>query len=243
MFAAIQRDNPGFDNKVFSFWLGRGASKVASGTIDFGGLLTIGGSDESYYTGKIVWLPIIKPAAYWQFAVEGVSCGGKDVPMKKAIAIADTGTSLLYGAPGPVDELVKAMGLTAADMNQGGYLVDCTKVEGMPSIVFKMQGEDFELDAEHLFLPIGEEDGTTYCMFGVQADPGLDDGAHSYWLLGDVFLGKFYSIWDVAQQKIGFATAVDEPPEGDLYLFHDEEQQQATALAEAPTSGTRAGPR
>ena len=226
MFKAISRDNPDFNSGVFSFWLGRGAGSTPSGVIDFGGLLTIGGADESYYTGEITWLPIVKPAAYWQFAVEGVSVGGKTVEMKNSIAIADTGTSLLYGAPEPVEQLVQAMGLTAADENQGGYMVECSKVKGMPSITFKMQGKDFEVDAEHLFLSIGEQDGKDYCMFGVQADPGLDDPNHSYWLLGDVFLGQFYSVWDVVQQRIGFASSVAEPPANDMYLFEDEQEEE-----------------
>ena len=230
MFKAIKRDNPDFNNAVFSFWLGRGAGGTPEGIIDFGGLLTIGGSDENYYSGDITWLPIVKPAAYWQFAVDGVSCGDTQVDMKDSIAIADTGTSLLYGPRDPVDQLVKAMGLTDADENQGGYMVECDKVKSMPSIAFKLAGKDFEVEAEHLFLPIGEDGGKSYCMFGIQADPGLEDASHSYWLLGDVFLGKFYSVWDVANQKIGFATAVDEPPEGDMYLFQQEEQEEEVTL-------------
>jgi len=233
MFAAIKRDNPDFDNGVFSFWLGRGAGSTPSGTVDFGGLLTIGGANEKYYTGEITWLPIVKPAAYWQFAVEGVSCGGAEVKMKNSIAIADTGTSLLYGAPEPVDQIVKAMGLTAADENQGGYMVECSKVKSYPSLTFKMQGKDFKLDAEHLFLSIGEQDGKDYCMFGIQADPGLDDPNHSYCLLGDVFLGQFYSVLDVAQQKIGFADSFAEPPAGDMYLFEDEQQEEEVRLTKS----------
>jgi cathepsin D len=236
MFAAIKRDNPDFDNGVFSFWLGRGAGSTPSGTIDFGGLLTIGGADEKYYTGEITWLPIVKPAAYWQFAVEGVSCGGAEVKMKNSIAIADTGTSLVYGAPEPVDQIVKAMGLTAADENQGGYMVECSKVKSFPSLTWKMQGKDFEVDAEHLFLSIGEQDGKDYCMFGIQADPSLDDPNHSYWLLGDVFLGQFYSVWDVAQQKIGFANSVAEPPVDDMYLFEEQQEEEVRLQTKTPGS-------
>merc|ERR1712166_873306 len=150
-----------------------------------------------YYTGEITWLPIVKPAAYWQFAVEGVSCGKTDVKMKNSIAIADTGTSLVYGAPEPVDQIVKAMGLTAAD-------------------------------------EIGEQDGKDYCMFGIQADPSLDDPNHSYCLLGDVFLGQFYSVWDVAQQKIGFANSVAEPPADDMYLFEEQQEEEVRLTKSHP---------
>ena len=60
----------------------------------------------------------------------------------------------------------------------------------------------------------------------LDADPGLEDPTHSYWLLGDVFLGQFYSVWDVPNQKIGFANSVTEPPAGDMYLFNDEQQEE-----------------
>jgi len=105
-------------------------------------------------------------------------------------------------------------------------MVECSRVKSFPSLTFKMQGKDFDIDAEHLFLSIGEQDGKDYCMFGIQADPGLDDPSHSYWLLGDVFLGQFYSVWDVQNQKIGFANSVAEPPDGDMYLFEDAQEEE-----------------
>merc|ERR1719424_1610022 len=128
------------------------------------------------------------------------------------------------------------MGLTAADENQGGYMVECSKVKSFPSLTWKMQGKDFEVDAEHLFLSIGEQDGKDYCMFGIQADPSLDDPNHSYWLLGDVFLGQFYSVWDVAQQKIGFANSVAEPPDDDMYLFEEQEEEEVRLQTTTPGS-------
>ena len=76
-------------------------------------------------------------------------------------------------------------------------------------------------------------DGKDYCMFGINADPGLEDPTHSYWLLGDVFLGQFYSVWDVPNQKIGFANSVTEPPAGDMYLFNDEQQEEEVRLTKS----------
>ena len=82
-------------------------------------------------------------------------------------------------------------------------------------------------------LAVGEMDGKDYCMFGINADPGLEDPTHSYWLLGDVFLGQFYSVWDVPNQKIGFANSVTEPPAGDMYLFNDEQQEEEVRLTKS----------
>ena len=73
------------------------------------------------------------------------------------------------------------------------------------------------------------------CSCGIQADPSLDDPNHSYWLLGDVFLGQYYSVWNVAQQKIGFAKSVSEPPSDDMYLFEEQEvEEEAVRLEKSP---------
>jgi len=218
MFDAFSDENPSFNHKIFSFWLGKGATQEAP-EVKFGGLLTIGGYDKDYFDGKITWAPIVKPARYWMFELDEVSIGDEKV-QTKARAIADTGTSLLITTTEVLSALVTKLGLKDTDYQQGEYFVPCSQLKDMPSLVFGISGTTFELKPDDFFLTIG----SGYCMLGIEADEGAEFGKNSYWLLGDVFLSKYYSVWDVSRQRIGFADAVPEPPESDLYLFEDEEQ-------------------
>ena len=61
-----------------------------------------------------------------------------------------------------------------------------------------------------------------FCLLGVTANEGMDIAGVSLWLLGDVFLSKYFSVWDVANKRLGLATAVTEPPEREMHRWHDD---------------------
>lgn len=42
---------------------------------------------------------------------------------------------------------------------------------------------------------------------------GLDLPRYPMWILGDIFIGKYYSIFDLGKKRVGFAKVKKQPPQ------------------------------
>merc|ERR1711953_31637 len=162
----------------FAFYLEKSGST--------GGELSLGGADSTKYAGDFTNTPITNKG-YWEFSVAAVTVGGTSL-----LAVPTTVfTSLLTKFPaGAVKPLL-----------HGEYTVDCSKASTLPTISFSIGGKEFALEGSDYVLNVQGQ-----CLLGFL---GLDVPAPRgpLWILGDVFLRKYYTVFDYGNAQIGFATA------------------------------------
>jgi len=176
------------DSPVFSFRLG--SSEEDGGEAVFGGI------DHSAYSGKITYVPV-RRKAYWEVELEKVSFGDDELELENTGAAIDTGTSLI-ALPTDVAEMLNAQ-IGATKSWNGQYQVDCAKVPDLPDLSFYFNGKPYPLKGTDYIL---EVQGTCISSF-TGLDINLPGG--SLWIIGDVFLRRYFTVYDLGRNAVGFA--------------------------------------
>ncbi|XP_045039387.2 cathepsin E [Desmodus rotundus] len=172
-----------------------------------GSELVFGGYDHSHFSGSLNWVPVTKQG-YWQIALDTIQVGSAVMFCSERCQairdlLMDTGTSLLTGPSGDIKHLQKAIG---AEPKDGDYAVECDNLNVMPDVIFTINGVPYILQPTAYTL-VDFVDGMELCLSGFQ---GLDmqPPPGPLWILGDVFIRQFYSVFDRGNNRVGLARAV-----------------------------------
>ncbi|CAO4385754.1 unnamed protein product [Caenorhabditis nigoni] len=185
-------------NQLFAFWLSRDANDIANG-----GEITLCDTDSNHYTGNIAWEPLVSED-YWRIKLGAVSIQGTTFTNGPMDSIVDTGTSLLTGPSDIIKKIQHKIG--AIPLLNGEYEVACSKIPSLPNITFTLGGQNFDLQGKDYILQLSNGNGGMTCLSGFM---GMDIPAPAgpLWILGDVFIGRFYSVFDHGNKRVGFATS------------------------------------
>lgn len=172
------------DKPVFGFYLATNAP----------GELVLGGVNPDHVASDFTWVNVAHES-WWTVKLDAVKLGGMATLTVTELAIVDSGTSLLAGPERDVEAIAALLG---AQKFQGLYVVSCDA--SLPRMSFVLGGHEFSLTPKDLVIDrIGN-----LCILGMQT---ISVAGEQLWILGDVFMRKYYVQFDWGQRRLGFALA------------------------------------
>jgi len=178
------------DEYMFGFYLQDNKKKQ--------GVLTLGGYDRT--KAKVVqWTPVSEEN-YWSVNMQKMTFGGISAT-SVTWAIMDSGTSLIVGPKADVAVVAGLMGAT--EVMSGMYSVSCssdlpdmevTLGSGSDAITLVVKGEDLRMKICVFYV-------ICQCILGIA---GMDL-PKPLWILGDVVMRDYYTIFDIGNARIGFS--------------------------------------
>jgi len=180
------------DDSVFAFYLGNADDEGDESEAVFGGV------NKDHYTGKVTEIPL-RRKAYWEVDLDAITFGDSTAELENTGVILDTGTSLI-ALPSTLAELLnKEIG--AKKGYNGQYTVECEKRDSLPDLTFTLSGYNFSITPYDYIL---EVQGSCISSF-----MGMDfpEPVGPLAILGDAFLRKWYSIYDLGKGTVGLAAS------------------------------------
>jgi len=161
------------------------------------GLVTFGYIDRTKFVGKIIYFKVID-FFYWTIKLDDIRIGKQSLGLCRngCKAIVNTGTSLITGPSQEVRKLLKFMPVENDCM---GYLF-------ADPLVFVFEGHEYKLNVDEYILKTqhnGEENCRAMILpFDIPSPHG------PAWILGDVFIRKFYTVFNRDINSVGFALSI-----------------------------------
>ncbi|KAH8383399.1 hypothetical protein KR009_008444 [Drosophila setifemur] len=174
---------------VFSVHLRNSEDKSAGGEILFGGF------DESLFEGQLHFVPITR-LNYWAIEMSYVSVGHKLIGGKMN-AILDTGTSLILMPQKIYNIILKII----PSKTEGGFFILSCEPETLPDVELFIGGKPFLITPDDYLVEVDFRNRKV-------CTPAFAPIKLDFWVLGDIFLERYYTVYDVTERKIGLAKAV-----------------------------------
>ncbi|KAJ7244233.1 acid protease [Mycena rebaudengoi] len=163
-----------------------------------GSELFLGGVNRALFTGNFRNVSLIEEDFY-ALNLQALDVNSRTVATANGVvAIVDTGTTLLLGDSQGTEILYSSIPGAkdaSAIIGDGFFTVPCNRI---PTVGITLGNQIFNV-APNIFN-LGILQGND-CVGGVVGSAGIP-----FWVLGDIFLRNFYSVFDQGNARVGFAT-------------------------------------
>ncbi|EFN72348.1 Cathepsin D [Camponotus floridanus] len=114
---------------------------------DFGGELTLGGSNPTYYEGDFTYVPVTNKG-YWQFIIDSIQVKHITLCKESCQAIVDTGCWQIVGPKMDIQFIYLLIETDSLGR------VNCKKILQLPTIRFNLGGKAFDLTGKDYIIRV-----------------------------------------------------------------------------------------
>jgi hypothetical protein len=154
--------------------------------------ITFGAVKDEHAVTSMFWRPVSKDTGYWQVQIEDITINNKKQSLCRDCQVAvDTGTSQLAGPSDVIADLSKRLNVKS----------DCSNYKQLPNLGFVIGENILNLNPQDYVDK--SADGCEVSLMPLDVPP--PNGP--LFIFGDPFLRKYYTAYDSANKRVGFATA------------------------------------
>jgi len=167
--------------------------------VENGGELTFGGINTDRFNGSLSYVNL-KRSTLWRIPIHSVLVGGQRVEVCQTglcEGVIDAGTSDILGSKSIVKPIFDAMNVSY-DKIEGAVIVPGCNSTGLPDITFVAGGVDLVITPNDYIRKIGSQ-----CFITLN----YDEFHQNSYVLGTPFMGRYYSVFDIAGERMGFAVS------------------------------------
>lgn len=189
-----------WDSALFGVQLTRYGNVSGAAQNEPGGVIDMGYTNSSLYTGSIEYHNVIGTPQYWEINLNTLTVQGKSINIAGALtAIIDTGTTNIAGPADAIASIYAQIPGSQAGTGQleGYYTYPCSTTV---NVQFNFGGNTWSMspaDFTHSRV------SSTECL-GAFFVSSIGQGGPS-WIIGDAFLKNVYSVFKYSPASVGFA--------------------------------------
>jgi len=187
MMARLESSIPALQHPLFSVFLSNSEHETSE--------VTFGAVKEEHMDSDLFWVDVIPTHGYWEIRIDDITLNEKPLSLcGDCRAAVDTGTSDITGPTAIVTKLKDLL-----NMDQG-----CANYHDLPRVGFLIGGRIFNLAPSDYVNSDGSN--CQYSLMNLDMPPPKGP----IFLFGVPFLQKFFTVYDQANHRVGFALAKHE---------------------------------
>jgi cathepsin D len=209
MWEALLNDNK-FSSPLFSFWITRFGNNPAATDLEPGGVMTLGGTNSSLFTGDIefVNMPSNIPSSFWLLSMTSFTMNGQQISITPSTALSaiDTGTTLIGGPTADVRRIWAAVpeARPLSGANAGYFAIPCSL---QLNVTIAFGGKSWPINSDDMKLRTNTANVCIGSIFDLSQGSSAGGGGRGnpQWVVGDSFLKNVYSVYRATPPSVGFA--------------------------------------